>query len=89
MVRLASMPGASRTMTLRPSSRIGSPDRWLYTHRGGKWATYYSPEALAFQARFFDCFLEGEDNGMRALPRVRLAVHERRAHPVAVRQEAT
>jgi predicted acyl esterase len=67
--------------------RISSQERWLYTHRGGKWATYYSPEALAVQARFFDCFLKGEENGMRAAPRVRLAIHERRARPYAVRQE--
>jgi predicted acyl esterase len=54
--------------------RIGSPDRFLYTHRGGKWSTYYSPEALAVQARFFDCFLKGEDNGMRQSAPVRLEI---------------
>ncbi|HTA39745.1 MAG TPA: CocE/NonD family hydrolase [Candidatus Acidoferrales bacterium] len=54
--------------------RIGSQHRWLYTHRGGKWAVYYSPEALAFQDRFFDCFVKGEDNGMRDVPPVRLEV---------------
>ena len=57
--------------------RIGSRQRWLYTHRGGKWATYYSPEALAFQARFFDHFLKGADTGLDALPTVRLEVRER------------
>jgi predicted acyl esterase len=54
--------------------RIASREKWLYTHRDGKWAAYYSPEALAFQARFFDCFLKGADNGMRAVPPVRLEV---------------
>jgi predicted acyl esterase len=29
--------------------RIGSKHRYLYTHRGGKWSTYYSPEALSMQ----------------------------------------
>ena len=29
-----------------------------------------SPEALAVQARFFDCFLKGVDNGMRDDARV-------------------
>ncbi|HEY5243437.1 MAG TPA: CocE/NonD family hydrolase [Polyangiaceae bacterium] len=33
--------------------RIGSEHRFLYTHRGGKWSTYYSPEALAHQALFW------------------------------------
>lgn len=54
--------------------RIGSRDKWLYTHGGGKWAEYYSESALAFQARFFDCFLKGADNGMREVPPVRLEI---------------
>jgi uncharacterized protein len=67
--------------------RISSPERWLYTHRGGKWATYYAPEVLALQARFFDCFLKGEENGMRALPPVRLAIHDRGARAYRIRHE--
>ncbi len=57
-------------------NRISSEHRWLYTHRGGKWATYYSQEALDFQARFFDHFLKDADNGMRDVPPVRLEVHD-------------
>jgi predicted acyl esterase len=67
--------------------RIGSPHRFLYTHRGGKWATYYSPEAMALQARFFDCFLKGEDNGMRGAAAVRLEVRTRAREVHAVRDE--
>jgi predicted acyl esterase len=67
--------------------RIGSAQRWLYTHRGGKWATYYSPEALAFQLRFFDHFLKGAENGMPAVSPVRLEVRETGASPYAVRAE--
>jgi uncharacterized protein len=66
--------------------RIASRDKWLYTHRDGKWVAFYSEEGLAFQSRFFDCFLKGEDNAMRDVPPVRLevrdvgdAVHEVRA----------
>ena len=69
--------------------RLGSPQRWLYTHRGGKWAAYYSPEALAYQARFFDCFLKGEDTGLREVPPVRLEVRETGDTVHAVRHEAT
>lgn len=68
--------------------RIASPYKWLYTHRGGKWATYYSPEALDFQARFFDCFLKGEENGMRAVLPVRLEVRETGDRVHEVRHEA-
>jgi predicted acyl esterase len=67
--------------------RIASADRWLYTHRGGKWTTYYSPEALATQSRFFDCFLKDTQTGIPALSPVRLAIHDRGDKPWAVRQE--
>ena len=62
--------------SFRAFEDVSSPQRWLYTHRGGKWATYYSSEALAFQSRFFDHFLKGETNGMPEVPRVRLEVRE-------------
>ena len=48
--------------------RVGSPHRWLYTHRGAKLATYYCEEALTFQRRFLDHFLKGEENGMLEVP---------------------
>jgi predicted acyl esterase len=67
--------------------RIGSRHRYLYTHRGGKWSTYYSPEALALQARFFDCFLKGEDDGMRDGHAVRLEVRASGHDIRAVRDE--
>lgn len=68
--------------------RIGSTQRWLYTHRTGKWAAYYSQEGLTFQARFFDHFLKGEDTGITALPPVRLEVRSSRDSVHQVRQEA-
>lgn len=68
--------------------RISSEHTWLYTHRAGKWATYYSREALAFQARFFDCFLKGTENGMRDVPPVRLEVRDTGSSVYQVRHEA-
>lgn len=67
--------------------RIGSAERFLYTHRGGKWATFYSPDAMAFQARFFDCYLKGEDRGMRGSAPVRLEVRSSGAVIHEVRDE--
>jgi predicted acyl esterase len=67
--------------------RIGSKHRFLYTHRGGKWSTYYSPEALALQARFFDCFLKEEDSVMRDAAPVRLEVRTTREEVRCVRDE--
>src|SRR5262249_50507355 len=62
-------------------------DRFLYTHRGGKWSTFYSPDALALQARFFDCYLKGEENGMPSVAPVRLEVRATGNAPHAVRAE--
>lgn len=62
--------------------RGGSARRWLYTHRGGKWSTYYSDEASQTRLRFFDHVLKGEDNGWDLVPPVRLAVHEAGPGPV-------
>jgi predicted acyl esterase len=64
--------------------RTGSQRRWLYTHRGGKWSTYYSDEAAQTRAAFFDHVLKGIDNGWDARPPVRVAVHEAGSEPVEV-----
>ena len=58
--------------------RISSPHAWLYTHRGPKWATYYSADALAVQTRFFDQFLRERDTGVLREPPVRLEIREDR-----------
>jgi uncharacterized protein len=67
--------------------RIGSRERFLYTHRGGKWSTFYGAEALALQQRFFDCYLKGDDNGMRSAAPVRLEVRATGDAVHAVREE--
>jgi predicted acyl esterase len=65
--------------------QISSPERHLYTHRGGKWATFYSDEAKAAQLKFLDRHLKGQDG--LALPTVRLEVRESRDAIVEVREE--
>ena len=65
--------------------RAGSAERTAYTHRGGKWAAFYSEDAQRTQSAFFDRHLRGLD--VPALPRVRLEVRERRDAAVAVRTE--
>ena len=56
--------------------RIGSEQKWLYTHRGQKWSTYYSAEGVRVQAQFFDHFLRGTDTGILQTPPVRIEVRE-------------
>ena len=45
--------------SFRGWQHIASPEKFLYTHRGGKWATFYSPDARDVQLAFFDRYLRG------------------------------
>jgi hypothetical protein len=58
--------------------RIGSREKWLFTHGRRKWETFYSQEARDLQRRFFDRYLKGEANGWERVPRVRLEVRQSR-----------
>ncbi len=69
--------------------RIGSPDKWLYTHRAPKWSTYYGQEARRIQALFFDHFLRDDDTGVHEVPAVRIEVRESRSGVAAVRTADT
>ena len=73
--------------SFRGWERVSSADRFLYTHRSGKWATFYSPPARAAQLKFFDRYLRGHD--VPAPPRVRLEVRESRDVIAGVRDEDT
>lgn len=66
-------------------TRLGSEDKWLYTHRSPKWSTYYGPEAQAAQTSFFDHFLRGEDTGILDTPPVRVEIRDTRTTVAAVR----
>lgn len=67
--------------------RSGSGQKWLYTHRRGKWSTYYGADATATRLAFFDHFLKGLDNGWERRPSVRLAIHEDGDQPAVVTGE--
>ena len=69
--------------SIRAFTRSGSSHARLYTHRGGKWATFYSEAALAEQLTFFCDVLDGGP-GSRS---VRLEVREDRDTIAAVREE--
>jgi predicted acyl esterase len=55
---------------------LGSAEKHLWTHRGGKWATFYGEAARRDQRAFLARHLDDEDGP--PLPRVRLEVHESR-----------
>lgn len=60
--------------SLEGFERITSKEKWLFSHGRKKWETFYGDEALAWQKRFLDHFLQGIDNGMDQVPRVRLEI---------------
>ncbi|OBG99132.1 CocE/NonD family hydrolase [Mycobacterium sp. E3247] len=70
--------------SIRAFTDAGSRHARLYTHRAGKWATFYSGPALAEQLKFFRAALDGAP-GSRS---VRLEVREDRDTVAAVREEA-
>ena len=72
--------------SFRGWERIASADKFLYTHRGGKWLTFYSPEVSAALLAFFDRYLRGRD--VPAPPRIRLEVRESRDVVRSVRDES-
>jgi hypothetical protein len=64
--------------------RVSSSFKRLYTHRGGKWSTYYSKDATEARIRFFDHTLKGIENGLDREAPVRLAIHDEGPDPIAV-----
>jgi predicted acyl esterase len=73
--------------SIRAFEQIGSSDKHLYTHRGGKWTTFYSESALQTQLAFLDRHLRGGTTD--PLPPVRLEIRESRDRIVEVRDEST
>ncbi|MCC7127934.1 MAG: CocE/NonD family hydrolase [Microbacteriaceae bacterium] len=69
----------------RAFERASSAEKFAWTHRGGKWATFYGEEAKQVQLDFFDRYLKGSD--APPPPRVRLEVRESRDVIAEVREE--
>lgn len=69
--------------SFRAFELAGSAEKFAYTHRGPKWATFYS--AYPVQKAFFDRYLRGLD--VPPPPRVRLEVRDVDVHEVREEQE--
>ena len=60
----------------------------MYTHRTGKWVSYYSPEVQKMTKDFMDCFLKDDtSSGFLDTPPVRLEVRSSRDEIHEVRYE--
>ncbi len=57
---------------------VGSRQKWLSLHVGKHWESFYLPQYVAMQKRFFNHFLRGEQNGWDAEPLVKLTVRDPR-----------
>ena len=51
-----------------------SADTWLPAHIGTQFESFYLPEYVAMQKRFFDRYLKGIENGWEDEPKVQIAV---------------
>jgi putative CocE/NonD family hydrolase len=71
--------------SMRVFTTAGSTHARLYTHRGGKWSTFYSDDALAEQLTFIRGVLDGSAPAKRS---VRLEVREDGRTISAVREES-
>ncbi|MEO6885732.1 MAG: CocE/NonD family hydrolase, partial [Jatrophihabitantaceae bacterium] len=54
--------------SFRVFEQAGSPEKFVYTHRSGKWSTFYGEPAKVAQLAFFQRYLRGAD--VPAPPRV-------------------
>ncbi|HYC00605.1 MAG TPA: CocE/NonD family hydrolase [Candidatus Limnocylindrales bacterium] len=74
--------------SFRAFERASSRHKWVYTHRTGKWAAYYSPEVQRLTRDFMDCFLRDDtSSGFLDRAPVRLEVRSSRDVVHAVRDE--
>jgi putative CocE/NonD family hydrolase len=65
--------------SFRAFEKAKSKYKWVYTHRTGKWVSYYSPEVQEMTKNFMDCFLKDDtSSGFLDTPPVRLEVRTSR-----------
>lgn len=75
--------------SFRAYEKAASKEKWVYTHRTGKWDAFYSEEVQTLLRQFMDCFVKGDrDNGFLDRSPVRLEVRSSRDVIHAVRQES-
>lgn len=66
---------------------VSSTEKWLSLHVGKHWESFYLPEYVAMQKKFFNRFLRDENNGWDAEPRVRIVVRDPRGDKLRASSE--
>jgi uncharacterized protein len=57
---------------------VASKEKWLSLHTGKHWTSFYLPEYVAMQKRFFSHYLRGEKNGWNREPKVKMVIRDPR-----------
>ncbi|MEM6891379.1 MAG: CocE/NonD family hydrolase, partial [Pseudomonadota bacterium] len=75
--------------SFRAYEKSSSEQKWLYTHRSGKWTEFYKQETSDLIKSFMDRFLKGEQTDFPDKPSVRLEVRKDRNTIHDIRWENT
>lgn len=67
-------PGVHMRGNIEGFMGVASKQKWLSMHIGTHWDSFYLPEYVTIQRRFFDHFLKDESNGWDSEPRVQIAI---------------
>lgn len=67
-------PGVHLRGNIEGWMRAGATEKWLSVHVGTHYESFYIPEYVDRQRKFFDHYLKGIDNGWGQEPRVRVVV---------------
>jgi predicted acyl esterase len=67
-------PGIHLRGNIEGFMRCASKEKWLSMHTGTHYESFYLPQYVAMQRRFFDRYLKDEDNGWDEEPRVQLSI---------------
>jgi predicted acyl esterase len=67
-------PGVHMRGNIEGWRGAASKDKWLFMHVGTHYESFYLPEYVALQKRFFDRYLKGIDNGWDLEPKVQALV---------------
>lgn len=69
-------PGVHLRGNIAGFVEAASKDKWLSMHIGTHFDSFYMPEYVEMQQRFFGHFLRGDDNGWDREPRVRIEIRD-------------
>jgi putative CocE/NonD family hydrolase len=79
-------PGLHMRGNVEAFDAIASKHKWLFAHIGTHYESFYLPQYVALQKRFFNRFLRDERNGFEDEPPVQLAIR-RHDDTAAIRTE--